>query len=153
MPSFHYCPNSCRSYLSPMRIASLLLFALSATTLNAQEPTRVVAGSTSSYTLRPGDILKIEVWTHPEFSGQFGVDETGHIQYPVLGQIDASNMTVAGLRDRMQTGLEQLFKSPFLTITPLFRMAVMGKVQKPGLYTVDPTLSIMDVVALAGGAA
>jgi len=128
-----------------------LLLTLAAVPLAAQEPAGVVPGGTS-HALRPGDIVKIDVWGHPEFSGQFGVDETGQIQYPVLGQIDVRNMTVGDLRDRMRAGLEQLFNSPFVTVTPLFRMAVLGRVQKPGLYTVDPTLSIVDVVALAGGA-
>jgi protein involved in polysaccharide export with SLBB domain len=38
-----------------------------------------------------------------------------------------------------------------VTITPLFRVAVLGHVRSPGLYTVDPTLSVLDLVALAGG--
>ena len=123
----------------------------------AQEASGIVNSSASSYTLRPGDILEIDVWGHPEFSGQFQVDETGALQYPVLGRIDSRDMTVAALRQQLQGGLEELFKSPFLTITPLFRIAVMGQVLKPGLYTglytVDPTLSVLDIVALAGGQA
>jgi protein involved in polysaccharide export with SLBB domain len=31
-------------------------------------------------------------------------------------------------------------------------MAVLGEVRNPGLYTVDQTLSVLDVVAMAGGA-
>jgi polysaccharide export outer membrane protein len=38
-----------------------------------------------------------------------------------------------------------------VTIIPRFRIAVLGEVRTPGLYTVDPTLSVLDVVALAGG--
>jgi protein involved in polysaccharide export with SLBB domain len=30
-------------------------------------------------------------------------------------------------------------------------MAVLGEVRSSGLYTVDPTLSVLDVVAMAGG--
>src|SRR6185436_458104 len=62
------------------------------------------------------------------------------------------NLTVAELRERMRQGLEQIFKSPFVTVSPLFRMAVLGDVRNPGLYTVDPTLSVLDVIAMAGGA-
>jgi protein involved in polysaccharide export with SLBB domain len=51
----------------------------------------------------------------------------------------------------LRTGLERLFSNPFVTITPLFRVAVLGHVRSPGLYTVDPTLSVLDLVALAGG--
>ena len=101
--------------------------------------------------LRPGDILKVDVWGHEEFSGQFAVDETGRLQYAVLGDIDVRALTVYDLRERLRQGLEVLYKSPFVTVTPLFRMAVLGEVRQPGLYTVDPTLSVLDVVAMAGG--
>jgi protein involved in polysaccharide export with SLBB domain len=107
----------------------------------------------STYTVRPGDLIRIDVWGQEEYSGQFQVDEAGLIHYPVIGTIDASAMTLDALRDTLRAGLEQIFTNPFITITPLFRIAVLGQVRTPGLYTVDPTLSVLDVVALAGGAA
>jgi polysaccharide export outer membrane protein len=116
-------------------------------------PPSVVGAGPASYALRPGDILKVDVWGNEDFSGQFIVDETGRLQYPVLGEIDARNVTLGELRERLRAGLEQIFKSPFVTVTPLFRMAVLGEVRNPGLYTVDPTLSVLDVVAMAGGPA
>ncbi len=126
-------------------VLSLLL--LSAPAVGAAQ----TAPAPSSHTLRAGDILKVDVWGHTEFSGQFIVDETGHLQYPVLGDIEAQSTTVAQLRERLRQGLETLFRSPFVTITPLFRMSVLGEVRQPGLYTVDPTLSVLDVIAMAGG--
>ncbi|MBI4500347.1 MAG: polysaccharide biosynthesis/export family protein [Gemmatimonadetes bacterium] len=138
---------------------SLLVFGLvlSAAPLAGQQnpaPTNrpaLLSAPASNYTLRPGDVLRVDVWGQEQFSGQFIVDETGHLQYPVLGDIQVSNLTVAELRERMRQGLEQIFKSPFVTVAPLFRMAVLGEVRQPGLYTVDPTLSVLDVVAMAGG--
>jgi polysaccharide biosynthesis/export protein len=119
--------------------------------LGQQNPPALVSAPAGNYTLRPGDVLRVDVWGQTQFSGQFLVDETGHLQYPVIGDIQVSNLTVAELRDRMRQGLEQIFKSPFVTVAPLFRMAVLGEVRSPGLYTVDPTLSVLDVVAMAGG--
>jgi polysaccharide export outer membrane protein len=134
------------------QIPLLVLLALLAAPGYAQEASVVQSGS-ASYNLRPGDIIRIQVWGRDEYSGQFQVDETGHLQYPVLGTIDTREMTVGALRDTLRAGLERLFTNPFVTITPLFRIAVLGEVQTPGLFTVDPTLSVLDVVALAGGAA
>jgi len=116
-----------------------------------QTPAAPPAAPTTSYVLRAGDVLKVTVWGHEDFSGQFVVDETNHIQFPVIGDFDAHNVTVAELRDRLRAGLDQLFKQPFVTVEPLFRMAVLGQVRSPGLYTVNPTLSVLDVVAMAGG--
>ena len=117
----------------------------------AQEPQGIVTGATAAYRLRPGDVLEIRVWGREEFSGRFQVDENWQIQYPVLGEIDLRDLTVAQVRDSLRSGLEEIFRTPFVTVTPLFRMAVLGEVRSAGLYTVDPTLSVIDVVALAGG--
>jgi polysaccharide export outer membrane protein len=117
-----------------------------------QTPAQTVSNSSSTYPLRPGDILRVEVWGQQQFSGQFLVDETGHFPYPLLGDLQVTNLTVAQLRERIRQGLDSLFKNPFVAVFPLFRIAVLGEVQHPGLYTVDPTLSVIDVVALAGGA-
>jgi polysaccharide export outer membrane protein len=136
-----------------MRPFLLVLAALGVPAALASQTPAPVGTVAVSYHLRPGDILKIDVWGHEEFSGQFIVDETGHLQYPVIGEIDTRDVSVGDLRERMRAGLEQIFKSPFVTVTPLFRMAVLGEVRSPGLYTVDPTLSVLDVVAMAGGPA
>lgn len=136
-----------------LRKALLVLpLICAATTATAQEEGLVTTGS-GGYTLRPGDVLRIQVWGREELSGRFQVDELGNVNYPMLGAISTVGINVAELRDTLRTGLENLFADPFITITPLFRMAVLGKVRNPGLYTVDPTLTVLDVVALAGGPA
>ncbi|NIN13421.1 MAG: hypothetical protein GTN62_11305 [Gemmatimonadales bacterium] len=133
-------------------LALLIAAALTAGPAAAQDPAPIVSQAAGGYTLQPGDVVRINVWGHEEYSGQFQVDEEGRIHYPILGAIHTSNMTVAALRDTLRAGLERLFTNPFVTLTPLFRIAVLGEVQTPGLYTVDPTLSVLDIVALAGGA-
>ncbi len=130
-------------------LAAALYLPLS---LTAQEGPTVITQAGASYSLRPGDIIRITVWGRAEYSGQYQVDETGKIHYPILGEIDTEGMTVATLRETLRSGLATLFTNPFVTITPLFRIGVLGQVRNPGLYTVDPTLSVLDIVALAGGA-
>lgn len=131
---------------------ALLIFPLicAATAAAAQEEGLITTGS-GGYTMRPGDVLRIEVWGRQELTGRFQVDELGNVNYPMLGAISTVGINVAELRDTLRTGLESLFADPFVTITPLFRLAVLGKVRDPGLYTVDPTLTVLDLVALAGG--
>ena len=136
-----------------MRRRALLVLAAAAlvSPLAAQQGERLVTGAAASYSLRPGDILAIKVWGQDDFSGRFQVDENWSIHYPVLGEINLRDMTVGQVRERLREGLREIFRTPFVTVTPLFRMAVLGEVRAAGLYTVDPTLSVIDVVALAGG--
>ena len=101
--------------------------------------------------IRPGDVVRIQVWGHEELSGEFPVDENDNLLFPLVGSINVRNVSVGQLRERLNTELGQLFQRPFFTLTPLFRVAVLGEVLKPGLYSVDPTLTVLDLLALAGG--
>ena len=129
---------------------SILALALTAVPVAAQDAA-VVMSSNTTYTLRPGDVVRINVWGQPQFSGQFQVNETGTIIYPMVGEIQIEGRTVGDLRDSLRVDLEGIFNQPFVSVTPLFRIAVIGEVRAPGLLSVDPTLSLLDVVALAGG--
>src|SRR5262249_7788163 len=90
---------------------------------------------------------------HEEFTGQFQVDENGRIAYPGLGEIDTRNITVPEVRDKLQLGLSGLFNKPFVSVSPLVPIALPREVTHPRLYTGDPTLSVIEVIALAGGPA
>lgn len=105
----------------------------------------------SPLAIRPGDVIRIQVWGHEELSGEFPVDENYNLLFPLVGSINVRNVSVGQLRERLNTELSQLFQRPFFTLTPMFRVAVLGEVMKPGLYSVDPTLTIVDLLALAGG--
>ncbi len=127
----------------------LLLFPTSSAFAQDQDTT----SSSASYRLRPGDVLEITVWGQPDYSGEFKVDETGHIPYPVLGEIDTRDKTMTRIREEIRAGLERIFNDPFVTVNPQFSIAVLGEVRSPGLFDVDPTLTVLDIVAMAGGPA
>ncbi len=126
----------------------ILLFAAAPVAAQAQN---VVGSSPAGYTLRPGDVLQVIVWGQEDYSGQFKVDLQGKIQYPILGEIDTTNKTLVQIRDELRTGLGQIFNRPFVTVNPQFNIAVLGEVRAPGLFSVDPTLTVLDIVAMAGG--
>lgn len=128
----------------------LLILLLAAAPVAAQDQ-NVVGTSPAGYTLRPGDVLQVIVWGQEEYSGQFKVDLQGKIQYPILGEINTTNKTLVQIRDELRTGLGEIFNRPFVTVNPQFNIAVLGEVRSPGLFSVDPTLTVLDIVAMAGG--
>ncbi len=152
-----------RAPLAPLA-AILVLAALAAASARAQNPTPAPnptaaaaqqpppADSLEPLAIRPGDVVRIVVWGHQELSGEFPIDENYDLLYPLIGPINVRSLTVTQLRERLNNDLAQLFQKPFIAVTPLFRVAVLGEVLKPGLYSVDPTLTVFDVLALAGGA-
>ena len=106
---------------------------------------------TAALAIRPGDVIKIQVWGHDELSGEFPIDENYNLLFPVVGEMNVRQMSVMQLRERVRQDLSQLLTQPFVTIVPLFRVAVLGEVVRPGLYSVDPTMTVFDLLALAGG--
>jgi protein involved in polysaccharide export with SLBB domain len=136
--------------------AAALLAAAALVPARAQTPLPAaplpgVDTTASPLAIRPGDVVRIMVWGHAELSGEFPIDENYNLLYPLIGAINVRSLNVSQLRERLDTELSQLFQRPFLTLTPLFRVAVLGEVVKPGLYSVDPTLTVFDLLALAGG--
>ena len=107
--------------------------------------------SAATLVLRPGDVIKIQIFGHDELSGDYLIDENAVLLLPLVGELNARDMTVPELRTRIRAGYAQLFTQAFITITPLFRVAVLGEVVRPGLYNVDPTLTVYDLLALASG--
>jgi len=91
--------------MRPLSLAALCA-ALVAAPARAQQPTPpVTTNAGATYRLSPGDILKVAVFGHEEFSGQFQVDENGRLTFPVIGEIDTRNVTVADVREKLRQGL------------------------------------------------
>jgi polysaccharide export outer membrane protein len=134
-----------------MALAAAAALGLAACAHNPPPAVLPVADTSTALALRPGDVVRIQVWGHEELSGDFPIDENYDLLLPLVGSINVQHMSVSQLRQRLNTELSQLLQRPFFTLTPLFRVAVLGEVYKPGLYPVDPTLTVLDLLALAGG--
>src|SRR4051794_965356 len=102
--------------------------------------------------LRPGDVIKLNVWREPEWTGEFPVDEGGVAVLPRLGAIRVTGMTPDSLKHFVADSLGRFLRNPSIEVIPLRRIQVLGSVRSPGLYPVAPTVTIGDVVAIAGGA-
>ena len=103
-------------------------------------------------TLQPGDLIKIEVWREEDLSGEFSVDENGIVVLPLLGEKQVTDIPIRRLRDMLLDEYRVQLRNPSIQITPLRTVLVMGEVNKPGPYEVDPTTTLIGVVALAEGA-
>ena len=102
--------------------------------------------------MRPGDELNLQVYRDKELTGKYLIDSRGYVQIPGLGVIAVAGMSPAQATERLR---EQLIKrgtaNPELAVYPLIRVSVLGEVVKPGLYSVDPGTSLIQLVTLVGG--
>jgi protein involved in polysaccharide export with SLBB domain len=102
--------------------------------------------------LRQGDILNLKVYRDSELSGKYLIDARGDVQIPGLGTIRAAGLTPTEVSDRMVDAMRSRgFRDPELAIAPQIRVSVLGEVRLPELYTVDPGVSLIQLLTLAGG--
>jgi protein involved in polysaccharide export with SLBB domain len=132
---------------------------------SAQQPATVAAGGSSTTAsaqltrppnphdvLYPGDIVRLKIWREPDLSGDYDVNVHGEAVFPKIGTLHVTDMTVDSLQRLLVSTYSEYLKNPAIEITPLRRVTVLGAVKNPGLYPVDPTMSVADAIALAGGA-
>src|SRR5678815_2306550 len=135
-------------------ISVVLTFALPRSAA-AQSMTGAYASPTGRDTLadalRPGDVVRLRVWREPDLTGEFPVDETGSVVLPKLGPTQVTTEASALLKARIVAAYSRFLNHTAIDVTFLRRIQVLGAVRQPGVYPVDPTMTISDVLAVAGG--
>lgn len=104
------------------------------------------------FALQPGDAIQVRIWREPDLSGDFHVNEEGDVVIPLLGTRNVTGVPWSQLRDELIEAYQHDLNNPAITITPRRRVYILGHVRAPGLYGVDPTISLAGAVAMAGGA-
>jgi protein involved in polysaccharide export with SLBB domain len=104
-------------------------------------------------TLGPGDGLRLRIYREPDLSGEYVVDERGVVVLPKIGEWRVTGIPADSVRGAIRAALRQFLATESIEITPFRRVAVTGAVLKPGLYPVDPSMSVADALILAGGVA
>ncbi len=104
-------------------------------------------------TLGAGDGLRLRIYREPDLSGEYVVDERGVVVLPKIGEWRVTGIPADSVRGAIRAALRQFLATESIEITPFRRVAVTGAVLKPGLYPVDPSMSVADALILAGGVA
>ncbi len=113
------------------------------------------APTNTSYTLGSGDQVRVITFGEQTLTGQFTVEDSGNIAIPLLGPLHAAGLTTHQLAGAIEEQLrgKNLIRNPsvsveILSYRPVF---VLGEVNKPGEYPYRPGMTMLTVVALAGG--
>jgi polysaccharide export outer membrane protein len=133
-------------------VAVALMVGCSAMPLGAQAP--AVAAGTSPGTaggVRAGDMISVWVWRETTLTGEFPVDARGRAVLPMIGDIVVTGKSSDALVDEIQASFRKFLTNPSIRVSVVRRVAVQGQVGRPGLYPVDATVTIGNVIAMAGG--
>ena len=115
----------------------------------------LAAPPTAVYTVKPGDVLQVSVWKEPELQGPVLVQPDGRFSFPLAGQIDAHGKTVEQLQQEITTRLAHYITDPVVTVSLTQvngnKVYVIGQVNKPGFFVVNPQVDVMQALSMAGG--
>jgi polysaccharide export outer membrane protein len=109
---------------------------------------------TSSYRLGSGDRIRLVVFRHEDLSGEFTLDGAGNFAMPLIGEIQAYNLTTRELEqriaDRLKDGylVDPQISVEVLNYRPFY---ILGEVKTPGSYQYVNGMTVLNAVALAGG--
>ena len=133
-------------------ILCLLLAAASAAPAQAPAPASAPGtGGWSNQPLRPGDLIRLRIWREADMSGDFPVNEEGVAVLPRIGRTRVVGEPPAQLEARLIREYERYLNHSSIEVRLLRRIQVLGAVRTPGLHPVDATMTVSDVLALAGG--
>ena len=110
-----------------------------------------VAATDTTTVLRPGDVVRLRSWREPDLSGDFPVDETGVVVFPKIGPLTVTREAPESLKSKLVSAYQRYLRNPSIDVTMLRRVNILGEVRNPGLHPVDPTMTVADAIALAGG--
>jgi polysaccharide biosynthesis/export protein len=107
-------------------------------------------------TLGPEDVLKVVIYEHPDLSQEVTIGTDGAFVYPLIGKVQAANLTLHRLEEHMTQRLAKDFLvNPQLTITVLQRRSrhvyVLGAVRTPGVHPLKYNATLLELLSMAGG--
>ena len=107
-----------------------------------------------AYRLDAGDRVRVTVFEQEGLTNTYAVDQSGHIAFPLVGQVEARGRTVQELEVQIAQHLRSGFiRDPDVSVEvdryrPVF---MMGEVGAAGQYSYVPGRTVQKAIALAGG--
>ena len=108
------------------------------------------------YVIGANDNLHISVWKEPDLTASLPVRPDGKISLPLVNDVQAAGLTPMQLRERLSQVLATYVAAPIVSVIVReihsFKVTVIGEVKTPGRYELKSRATVVDVLAMAGGA-
>jgi len=135
-----------------MLLLSLMLSAALSAASALPDP---AASLPPGYVIGSDDRLAISFWRDKDLSAEVVVRPDGYISLPLLNDVQAAGLTPEELRVKLQQAAECLIETPTATVVVKEirsrHVFVTGSVEKPGMYPLNVTTTVIQLIATAGG--
>ena len=107
------------------------------------------------YKLHAGDKLAISVWKEEELKRDLVVRPDGKISFPLTGEVQCAGRSIAQIQTEIEAKLKKYMSEPIVTVSIVSlegnQVFVIGQVQRPGAMIMNPQLTVLQALAMAGG--
>jgi polysaccharide export outer membrane protein len=104
-----------------------------------------------------GDILRVTVFGQPDLSAEVGVNDQGVINLPLIGGVEINQLTTSQIAKKIANTFreKQFLKNPEVSVEVVQlrsqMVSILGEVSQPGRYPIPGQLSVLELLATAGG--
>ena len=107
------------------------------------------------YHILPGDILQVSVWKEPDLQLEVLVLPDAAFSFPLAGYITTKGQSAPDLQAELTRRLTRYISEPVVTISVKAvlgnKVYVIGQVNRPGEFIVNPRVDVMQALSMAGG--
>jgi polysaccharide export outer membrane protein len=125
--------------------------------LSAESRERGVA-ETSSYVIKPNDVIRLSVFDEPALSSQTKVLQTGEAMFPLIGPVKVAGLSMSDSMEKIRALYDADYVvEPKVTLTvdeyAVQQVSILGAVKSPGQIPIPAsgTLDLSVALATAGG--
>ncbi|MGH9372200.1 MAG: polysaccharide biosynthesis/export family protein [Vicinamibacterales bacterium] len=108
----------------------------------------------ADYLVGPHDVLNVVVFGEADLSRTVTLDAEGSFDFPHIGRVRAGGLTARGIGEALTKRLKEFYVNPQVSVeVAKFRsqnVIVMGFVNAPGRYPLSGSMSVLEMLALAG---
>jgi polysaccharide export outer membrane protein len=109
----------------------------------------------SQFALGVADVIRVNVWKNTDLSQTVTVGPDGFVSLPLLGDVHVAGMTADQLAKSLSSKLTAYVVSAEVTVSVVEirsrQVFVMGQVAKPGQYSLVAPITVLQLIAQAGG--
>ncbi len=100
-----------------------------------------------------GDIIHVRVYREQDLSGDSPVNLDGSAYFPGVGRLHVAGLSLDSLQDLLQSRYAKFIVDAAVDVTMQRDIVLYGQARAPGVYLVDPGMTVLGLLSKAGGAA
>lgn len=113
------------------------------------------SGSKKEYLVKPGDQLLISVWKEEDLHQEVLVRPDGGFSFPLAGDLSAAGKSVELISKEVSARLQRYIPDLVVTVAITAingnKIYIIGQVNNPGSFVMNPQVDVMQALSMAGG--